>query len=196
MNRLGGTAAVAGGLAWLLAFGTDVLERAVGAEGVLWVAPIAFGIAAVALYRGGGTVERGDRIGSRLAAAAAAVSSTAYGASLLFVRFDELFYAGWLVYVLGIVAILATVLAYGVLHLRRPDRGGIALAAIVASGPPVAFLLLILGYKVLTGWWVTDAGLTAFGNMGATVLVGGGWIVLGVALWLRDDARATEPSTP
>jgi hypothetical protein len=45
---------------------------------------------------------------------------------------------------------------------------------------------------VATGWWVADPGLIAFGSLGTAVLVGGRWVALGIALWIRPAARPTD----
>lgn len=194
LNRIGGAAALVGGAVWLAAFGTDAIDRSIGLDAVLWSFPLLFGLATVALHVGAGSPMPADRIGAGAAIVVALVASVVYVATLLLAATAELEYAGWLVFILGIALLLVAVLVYGLRHVRRPEQRRIAAAAIVASILPVGFIAMMFVYKLLTGWWVTDPGLIQLGSTGAALLVGGGWLLLGIALWLRPKAppvRAT-----
>ena len=189
-SRVGGAAAAAGGAAWLIVFGAGTLGiRVTWLEDLIWILPLAFGLGTIGLYEGGSS--RLDRLAVYVAGAVAVLATAAYGAGvLLFGGESTIGYITWLVFILGILALLALVLAYGARHRRDARDRGVARAALVLSGVPFAFLVLILAYKVATGWWVTDPGLVAFGSIGAALLVGGGWLLLGLAIWMRDPQTA------
>jgi hypothetical protein len=189
LTRLGGAAAGLGGIAWLALFmsgnGGTPIEWL---EDAMWALPLAFGLGAIGLYAP--ATSTFDRTAILIAAVASVAAAAAvFGGSALALT-GEIAYAAWLAFVGGIAVLLCLVLAYGI---RRRADGGLALVALVATLLPIAFLAVIFGYKVLTGWWVTDPGLIAFGTVGAAVLVGGAWVALGVAmLLLQPAARLTE----
>ena len=196
MTRLAGVLAAIAGVAWVALFGADAFElRTPEMGGLLWAFPLAFGAGAVALYQGGASAGLVDRVGSTLGGVLAVASGLAY-LGVLVSADDAQAYIGWLAYVLGIVLLFGLVLLYGVVHVRRPeDRDAAAVTALVASGPPFAFLAMILGYKLATGWWVTDPSLISIGQLGSAILIGGGWLALGIAIALRKDRQQATLET-
>ncbi len=179
---LGGVLGAIGGGLWLLEFG--------GADQSplsppLWLFPLLFGATVVAL-----TGLDGSRPGVahwlRVAAIVVAMaSSLGLITSEIVATESAVAYAGWLVFVAGLVGLSALVLGFGLAHARRPGLRGIAWLAIVVSLAPLAFAGIGFAYKALTGWWVTDPGLIRIGEVVAALSIGGGWLVLGVGITLR-----------
>jgi hypothetical protein len=190
-RRLAATASALGAIGWLLLFGPGAagIELA-WLDGLLWAYPLAFGLGTIALYAGGG--RRLDRAAAWSAGIVAVVSAASLLAGSLLLTDGAAAYAAWLGFVGGIVVLCGLVVLYGFSHRRDPGDRHMARLALVAGGLPFAFLLVILGYKVATGWWVTDPALVAFGSVGAAVLVGGCWLALGVALWIWPAASASD----
>ena len=190
-RRLAATASALGAIGWLLLFGPGA--AGIGLmflDGLMWAFPLAFGLGTIALYAGGG--RRLDRAAAWSAGVVAVISAASLLAGSLLLTDAAAAYAAWLGFVGGIVVLCGLVVLYGILHRGDPSDRQVARVALVAGGLPFAFLLMILGYKVATGWWVTDPGLVAFGSLGAAVLVGGCWLALGIALWIWPAAQPTD----
>jgi hypothetical protein len=190
-RHLGATASALGAIGWLLLFGPGAAGvELTWLDGLMWAFPLAFGLGTIALHAGGG---RGlNRVAAWTAGSVAITSAVSLLAGSLLVTGGVAAYAAWLGFVGGIAVLCGLVVVYGVRHRRDPGDRQVARVAIVAGGLPFAFLLMILGYKVATGWWVTDPGLIAVGSLGAAVLVGGCWLALGVALWIWPAAHPTD----
>lgn len=190
-RRLAATASALGAIGWLLLFGPGA--PAIGLtflDGLMWAFPLAFGLGTIALYAG--RARRLDRAAAWAAGVVAVLSAGSLLAGSLLVTGGGLAYAAWLGFVGGIVVLCGLVVLYGIRHRRNHGDRQVARVALVAGALPFAFLLVILGYKVATGWWVTDPGLIAFGSVGAAVLVGGCWLALGIALWIWPGAQPTD----
>lgn len=194
LSRIGGTASAVGAVAWLVVFGqgTDG-GRVPVLESLMWAFPLAFGLGTIALY--GGIHRRLDRVAAWAAAVVAVLSALSLLVGSIVTRgVGTAAYVAWLGFVGGIVVLCGLAVAYGVRHRNDRTGGNLARIVLVAAGLPFAFLLLILAYKVATGWWVTDPTLVEIGTIGAAVLVGGAWLVIGIALWTR-PSHATS-ATP
>jgi len=178
----GGALAAVGGLLWLGGFlDTD--------EG-----PTAIPLALFPLLFGAGVVGLGSIPGARpdvsrrvcvAAVGAGILSSLALAVSENVAAESWLAYAGWLAFVGGLVGLWALVIAFGVAHLRTSQLRGIARLALLVGVSPLAFTALGIGYKALTGWWVTDPDLIRIGEVTAALVIGGGWLILGCGIAIR-----------
>jgi len=178
----GGALAAVGGLLWLGGFlDTD--------EG-----PTAIPLALFPLLFGAGVVGLGSIPGARpdvsrrvcvAAVGAGILSSLALAVSENVAAESWLAYAGWLAFVGGLVGLWALVIAFGVAHLRTSQLRGIARLALLVGVSPLSFTALGIGYKALTGWWVTDPDLIRIGEVTAALVIGGGWLILGCGIAIR-----------
>jgi hypothetical protein len=183
LRRAAAAASALAAIAWLMLFGPGSIGVPMpGLASVMWVLPLAFGLGTIALYADGS--RRSDGAIAWAAGAVAVISAGSLLTGSLLVTGGAGGYAAWLGFVGGVVVLCGLVFAYGVSHRRSAGDRRIARLALVAGGLPFAFLLFILGFKLATGWWVTDPGLIAFGSIGAAVLVGGCWLALGIGLWI------------
>jgi hypothetical protein len=179
---LGGVLGAIGGGLWLLEFfgrGSSPVSAS------LWLFPLLFGASVVALT---GLEGARPSVARRLRIAAivlAAASSLGLVTTEIVLTESAIAYAGWLVFVGGLIGLSALVLAFGIAHLRPSSVRGIAWLAIVVSLAPLAFAGIGLAYKVITGWWVTDPGLIRIGEVVAALSIGGGWLLLGLGVTLR-----------
>ena len=177
----GGVLASVGGLLWLGGFlDTDDGPTAIP----LALFPLLFSAGVVGL---GSIAEARPDVSRRVRVAAIAagiLSSFALVVSENVAAESWLAYAGWLVFVGGLVGLWALVIAFGVAHLRTSLRG-IAWLALIVGVSPLAFTALGIGYKTLTGWWVTDPDLIRIGEVTAALVIGGGWLILGCGIAIR-----------
>jgi hypothetical protein len=196
LSRIGGTASVLGAVAWLILFGPGTAGiRITWLEGLMWVFPLLFALGTIALWAGRAHAGRIDRAAAGLAGVTGALSAASFlaGATLTSGA-GMLAYAAWLGFVGGIVLLCGLVVAFGARYRSDPADRRVARVALVAGALPFGYFLLLLGYKLATGWWVTDPTLIAIGSLGVAVLIGVGWISVGVALWVRPAPR--EGSVP
>ena len=178
----GGALAAVGGLLWLGGFvDTDEGPTAIP----LALFPLLFGAGVVGLGSIPGAqpdLARRVRVG---AVGAGVVSSLALLVSESVAAESWLAYAGWLVFVGGLVGLWGLVIAFGVAHLRSSQLQGIARLAVLVGVSPLAFTAFGIGYKALTGWWVTDPDLIRIGEVTAALVIGGGWLILGCGIAIR-----------
>ena len=179
---LGGVLGAIGGGLWLLEFAGGGQSRF---STPLWLFPLLFGATVVALTGLDGartTLARRLRIAAIMVAM---VSSLGLLTSEIVATESSFAYAGWLVFVIGLIGLSALVLGFGLAHARRTGVRGIAWLAIVVSLAPLAFAGIGFAYKALTGWWVTDPGLIRIGEVVAALSIGGGWLLLGLGITLH-----------
>lgn len=195
LSRVGGTASTLAAIAWLVLFGRGTAAEPIPfLEGLMWAIPLGFGLGTVALYAVGR--RRLDRLAAWTAGSLALLSAASLLAGSVLTRgAGAAAYAAWLGFVGGIALQCGLVVAYGATHQHDRADGRVARIVLVAAGLPFAFLVLILGYKLATGWWVTDPALIELGTAGAAMLVGGAWLVIGIALWTRSTRTAAPEAT-
>jgi len=181
-----------GGMLWALwsAGFIDFLDP------LLWILPPLFAAGVVGLYAGYserfGRLRRSG-IAVALVAGALSVSGLIVGAALDAVS-ATLAYAGWLVFLLGILALFADLVLFGVAAIRRRAPLRWRVVPLVVGMLPITFLGAIMLYKALSGWWVADESLIRLGEVGSAVVIGGGWVVLGFAVWSAAGEESQRPT--
>lgn len=172
---VGAAAALAGGLLFLLA------TQVASASAAFPISALLFGVAAAAAYRAyAGPRARLRRIGVPFSLAAGTMAMTGHVIAGILPWEHPLAYAGWFLFVVGVVSVSAGLLVLGV----------VTRTAILIAIPllPVIYLAAGLALKLAVGWWISDPGLQALGEIGAALTIGAGWVILGVAM-IGDFAR-------
>ena len=151
--RWSGLATMLGVALCILEFGfIDILGS------MLWILPPLFAVGVVGLYAG--YAERLRRSGTFIALAAGVLSVAGFiGAAAFDGVNDALTYAGWLVFLLGIVILFANLVLFGVANIGARMSRRWKVVPLVVGVLPVVYLGGILLYKALSGWWVTDENL-------------------------------------
>lgn len=191
--RVSGLVTMLGGVLWVLwsADFVDFLDPA------LWILPPLFAAGVVGLYAGHARHSgrlRKSGIVIALAAGGLSVAGLVGGAALDAVN-ATLAYAGWLVFLLGSLVLFADLVLFGVAAIRTNAPPRWRIVPLVVGIMPVIFFGVIMLYKALSGWWVTDEGLIRFGEVGAAVVIGGGWSVLGYMIW-SDKGSSPQRTRP
>ena len=178
--RVSGLVTLLGGVLWAL-WSADFVDLL---EPVLWILPLLFAAGVVGLYAGHARVPgrlRGVGIVMALVAGTLSVAGLIGGAALDVVS-EALAYAGWLVFLLGILILFGDLVLFGAAAIKADAPLRWRVVPVVVGLLPIIFLGGIMLYKAHSGWWVTDESLIRFGEVGAPVVIGGGWSVLGYML--------------
>lgn len=104
-------------------------------------------------------------------------------------------YAGWLVFLLGILILFADLVLFGIAAIRTQAPLRWRVVPLIVGMLPIIFLGGIMLYKALSGGWVTDENLIRFDEAGSAIMIGGGWSVPGYMIW-SDRGSSPQRTRP